>query len=169
MVLARAIVWMTICFICVPASALSQTKLALIITNQSYAANPGALQNPHRDGERLAAALTALGFQVAHKRDLKKDAMVDEVAAYALRLAEGGAQAVGFFYYSGHGAASSVTGDNYLIPVGAPVGADVELPLRAVKLGEIIETIKATPAKTNFIVFDACREVLMSFAAEVRH
>ncbi len=44
--------------------------------------------------------------------------------------------------------------------------ADVELPLRAVKLGEIIATIKATPAKTNFIVFDACRDVLMSFAAK---
>ncbi len=77
-----------------PANAFAQTKVALIITNQSYAANPGVLENPHRDGERIAAALNALGFEVVHKRDLKKDAMVDEVATYARRLADGGAQAV---------------------------------------------------------------------------
>ena len=40
-----------------PANAFAQTKVALIITNQSYAANPGVLENPHRDGERIERAL----------------------------------------------------------------------------------------------------------------
>ncbi len=33
-------------------------KLALIITNQDYPASIGALENPHRDGESMTAALS---------------------------------------------------------------------------------------------------------------
>ncbi len=57
-------------------------KLALIITNKDYPATIGALDNTHRDGERMAAALTGLGFTVVHRRDLDKGAMIGAVADY---------------------------------------------------------------------------------------
>ncbi len=139
-------------------------KLALIVTNKAYPASLGALENTHRDGERVAAALTALGFAVVHRRDLDKAAMMAEIADYVVRLEKAGPEAVGFFYYSGHGAANSKYGENYLIPVGAPVASDTQLPLMAVKLGEVIDSIAATSAKANFLVFDACRNVPISFS-----
>ena len=139
-------------------------KLALIITNKAYPASIGALENTHRDGERMAAALTALGFSVVHKRDLDKGAMLAEVSDYVDRLEKAGPEAVGFFYYAGHGAANSKRGDNYLIPVEAPIVSDRQLALQAVKLGEIIDSIAETSAKTNFLVFDACRNVPIGFS-----
>ncbi len=71
--------------------------LALIITNKDYPATIGALDNTHRDGERMAAALTALGFTVVHRRDLDKGAMIGAVADYIGRLEKAGTKAVGFF------------------------------------------------------------------------
>ncbi|MGO9171020.1 MAG: caspase family protein [Rhodomicrobium sp.] len=141
-------------------------KLALIVTNKAYPASIGALEKTHRDGERMAAALTALGFTVVHKRDLDKAAMLSEVSDYVVRLEKAGPEAIGFFYYSGHGAANSKYGENYLIPVAAPITSDAQLPLQAVKLGEIIDSIAATSAKANFLVFDACRNVPITFAAK---
>jgi uncharacterized protein len=141
-------------------------KLALIVTNRAYPASIGALENTHKDGEHMAAALTALGFAVVHKRDVDKAAMMSEVTDYIGRLEKAGPEAVGFFYYSGHGAANSKYGENYLIPVAAAITSDAQLPLQAVKLGEIIDSIAATSAKTNFLVFDACRDVPISFAVK---
>jgi hypothetical protein len=139
-------------------------KLALIITNKAYPASIGVLENTHRDGERISATLAALGFAVAHRRDLDKAATVAAVADYVDRLEKAGPETVGFFYYAGHGAANSKYGDNYLIPIDAPIASDSQLALQAVKIGEIIDSIAATSAKTNFLVFDACRNVPMSFS-----
>ncbi len=146
------------------AALADEPKLALIITNKEYPASIGALENTHRDGERMAAVLTTLGFNVVHRRDLDKAAMIAAVAEYIGRLEGAGPEAIGFFYYAGHGAANSKYGENYLIPVGAPIVSDTQLPLQGVKLGEIINSIAATSVKANFVVFDACRNVPMSFS-----
>jgi TPR repeat protein len=141
-------------------------RLALIITNKNYPASLGILENTHRDGERMAAALSALGFTVVHKRDLDKSAMLAEIADYVSRLERAGPEAIGFFYYSGHGAANSKYGENYLIPIAAPIMSDAQLPLLGVNLGEIVDSIAATSAKANFLVFDACRNVPISYAVK---
>ena len=88
---------------------------------QAYPDAIGALENTHRDGERIAATLKALGFAVSHRRDLDKASMVTAIADYVDRLEKAGPEAVGFFYYAGHGAANSKYGDNYLIPIQAPI------------------------------------------------
>ncbi len=132
---AAALLWIA----SAPAALAAGPKLALIITNKDYPASIGALENTHRDGERVAAALAALGFAVVHKRDLDKTAMLSEIADYTARLEHAGPDAAGFFYYSGHGAANSKYGENYLIPVGAPLVSDAQLPLQAVKLGEVVD------------------------------
>ncbi len=61
------------------------------------------------------------------------------------------------FSTTGHGAANSKYGDNYLIPVEAPIASDSQLALQAVK-------IASTSVKTNFLVFDACRNVPIGFS-----
>ncbi len=161
----RILLATTALFIAATLNAMADApKLALVITNKAYPDAIGALENTHRDGERIAASLTALGFAVSHRRDLDKGGMVTAIADYVDRLRKAGPEAVGFFYYAGHGAANSKYGDNYLIPIQAPIISDSQLALQAVKLGEVINSIAATSAKTNFLVFDACRNVPMSFS-----
>jgi uncharacterized caspase-like protein len=86
------------------------------------------------------------------------------VAEYIGRLEKAGPEAIGFFYYAGHGAANSKYGENYLIPIAASIVSDTQLPLQGVKVGEIVDSIAATSVKANFVVFDACRNVPMSYS-----
>jgi sulfur carrier protein ThiS len=41
----------------------AETRLALIITNAGYPNEVGRLDNPHKDGTTIAAALSAVGFE----------------------------------------------------------------------------------------------------------
>ncbi|MGO9486677.1 MAG: caspase family protein [Rhodomicrobium sp.] len=76
------------------AALADSPKLALIVTNQAYPSSIGALENTHRDGKRIASALTSLGFEVVHKRDLDKAAMLSGIADYVARLEKAGPEAV---------------------------------------------------------------------------
>jgi len=149
---------------CVVPALADGPKIALVISNRAYHASMGALENTHSDGERMAATLTALGFAVIHKRDLDKAGTMAALTEYVQRLESAGSDAIGFLYYAGHGAANSKHGDNYLIPVDASITSDSQLPLQAIKLGDIIDAIADTSIKTNFLVFDACRDVPISFS-----
>jgi hypothetical protein len=72
-----------------------------------------------------------------------------------------GDNAVGLFYYSGHGAAAQDTGVNYLIPVDVKSGEDSDLWASSLKQSYVIDTIKqGAPNATHFFVFDACRNEL---------
>src|SRR5438876_662871 len=82
-----------------------EKRFALLIGNQSYAPAIGALANPHNDVALLERTLKGLGFEVAVERDLNLGGLTRAVNAYARRLRAAGPNAVGLFYYSGHGAA----------------------------------------------------------------
>jgi hypothetical protein len=47
----------------IPSVARAETRLALVISNASYPAEIGRLENPHRDGAVIAAALETVGFE----------------------------------------------------------------------------------------------------------
>jgi uncharacterized caspase-like protein len=64
----------------------------------------GALANPHNDVALLETSLKGLGFDVATVRDAGLASLHQTVNGYARRLQAAGPNAVGFFYYSGHGA-----------------------------------------------------------------
>jgi uncharacterized caspase-like protein len=74
-------------------------------------------------------------------------------------LTAAGPDAVGFFYYSGHGAADRPNGENFLFPTEVPLTYASELTLMAVRLERIMSTLTAA-GKMSFVVFDACRNVL---------
>src|SRR5262249_25961111 len=75
------------------------------------------------------------------------------------RVQAAGASAVGFFYYSGHGASDGTT--NYLIPVDVKTTETGELWDQSLRLTEITRRLKAEAGNaTHFVVFDACRNTL---------
>jgi uncharacterized caspase-like protein len=142
-----------------PSAAQAEKRIALLIGNQSYTSEIGRLSNPHNDIALLEQALKVLGFDVAVERDASLGALTRAVNAYARRVRGAGPNAVGFFYYSGHGAADA--GINYLIPVDVKSAEDTELWDQSLRLTEVTRKLKAEAGNaTHFVVFDACRNNL---------
>src|SRR5262245_10153901 len=105
------------------ASANAEQRLALIITNQDYPPEVGALSKSHADGEIINQALRKVGFDVLLLKDAERPAMLGAISLYAERLKTAGPNGVGFFYYAGHGAATERFGDNYLLPIGVQINS----------------------------------------------
>jgi formylglycine-generating enzyme required for sulfatase activity len=153
--------------------AVAETRLALIVTNARYPIEVGALANPHKDGDLIAAALKGVGFaqnNIAIVRDTDQAALRLAMAEFIERIEKAGPQAVAFFYYSGHGAADRTDrGENYLIPVGAKITLARQLPILGVSLTEITKSLERVPAKARFVVVDACRNVAFTKGIKDAH
>src|SRR5262249_10448624 len=127
--------------------------------NQTYTAEIGVLANPHNDVVLLERTLKGLGFEVATLRDADLATLTRAVNGYARRLAAAGQDAVGFFYYSGHGASDGFT--NYLIPTDVRTTETGELWDQSLRLTEITRKLRSEAGSaTHFVVFDACRNTL---------
>ena len=93
--------------------AWAETRLALLIGNQGYNDAVEPLKNPHRDIAHVAKVLKDLGFAVELLQDVSPDQMAEAVAEYAAKLAKAGENAIGIFYYSGHGVTVGESGVSY--------------------------------------------------------
>src|SRR6516225_5107416 len=143
-----------------PATA-AETRIALIVTNGAYSGTVlSRLDSPYKDGEILSAALAKAGFEVLPiVRDANQQTMRTALNDYARKLRRAGGDAVGFFYYSGHGAAFAERGENYLIPTGADIEETSELSFNALGLTDVVRLVDDAGAKASFVVIDACRDV----------
>ena len=146
------------------ASAKDADRFALIIANKNYAPKVGALTNPHKDAELIRQALIVAGFpkeNIEIVPDKGRIEILSSVQSYAARLAEAGRDAVGFFYYSGHGAAKPNSGDNYIIPVTVADAQSSTLWFEAISLEELRRQLQQTaPQAAHIVIFDACRNEL---------
>lgn len=133
-----------------PQSFVSGRRIALVMGNTSYQGDK-RLNNPGNDADAIAAKLSALGFDVMLKKDLDKKGIVDA-------LAEFGAKAKGYdvslFYYSGHGI--SVSGVNYLVPLGAYCPSQESVDYECVSLNQVLDYM--SNSKMKIAMFDACRD-----------
>src|SRR5262249_40131935 len=106
-------------------------------------------------------ALNQQGFAVLPAiKDARRSDILGGVRDLVLRLNMAGAGAIGFIYYSGHGAAEKGTNINYLIPVDAKEPGTTAFWDESVKLDEILRLLDGAPSAAKFIVFDACRNEL---------
>src|SRR5262245_11449306 len=122
--LATLVLLLTLLVISSAASAIASSmglnargKFALVIGNKSYSPGVGALVSPLNDARLVADALTEIGFKVVTVQDGDRTAMLREVSRLAANLGGAGPDAIGFFYYSGHGVSRPGDRTNYLIPV----------------------------------------------------
>ena len=133
-----------------PAAALADKRVALVIGNSSYQ-NAPELRNPKNDAADMAAALSALGFQVISGSDLDKPAMDRLIRNFAVALV--GAD-VGLFFYAGHGL--QIAGNNYLVPIEASVDSAAGIDFELVRL-DLIQRQMERETRTNVLFLDACR------------
>src|SRR5262245_11852520 len=141
-------------------AGLAKARIALLVGNQHYAPAVGALKNPHNDVERVGAALREIGFDVNIVKEAGFAQFNRALNVYIRRLNAAGPNAIGFFYFSGHGAQQKETGTNYLIPIDVQ-NIDHELWDASIRQKNVTDALKdqATNA-THFVVFDACRNSL---------
>jgi hypothetical protein len=150
-------------FIMVPfiAEAEDTARFALLIGNQAYDSSVGTLKNPHKDIAIVGQALTKLGFQVLSPiKDAKRSVILGGVRELVRRLNTAGSGAIGFIYYSGHGAAEKDTNTNYLIPVDATQPGTSTFWDESLKLDDVLKLLDRAPSAAKFVVFDACRNEL---------
>jgi len=127
-------------------------RAALVIGNSGYK-SVKVLDNPHRDAEKMAAALRATGFDhVTLATDASREKMIEALRAFAAAADKADWAMV---YYAGHGV--EVNGVNYLIPVDAKMSSDRDVLFEAVPLDQVMAAIDGAK-KLKLVVLDACRD-----------
>lgn len=139
-------------------------RIALLIGNVDYNEDVGPLTHPTQDVDAIREALRTVGFSdeniiIIKDADLRTISI--SINRYISRLSQAGSNAIGFFYYSGHGAANPENQTNYLIPIDARNANTTELWQESYPLEQFIRKIaQEAPHATHFIVLDACRNEL---------
>jgi len=127
-------------------------KVALVIGNSVYKNSP--LVNPANDARAIGAALQKTGFDVTTKLDAPRSELAQAVQAYTEAL--GKRQAVGVFYFAGHGL--QLAWRNFMVPVDANVRTAADIQAQCVELGELLVGITKARNPLNVIILDACRD-----------
>ena len=126
-------------------------RVALVIGNGTYASSP--LANPVNDAEDMAVALEELGFSVLKGTDLDRREMRRLIRQFGESMVLG---EIGLFYYAGHGL--QVDGENFLVPVGAEILYEDEVPDECLKVSAVLRKMETAGNRMNIIILDACRD-----------
>jgi formylglycine-generating enzyme required for sulfatase activity len=143
-------------FLCIiPGLASAEPRIALIIANGTYGGDIGSLKNPVSDGKLMADSLKKVGFAVALVTDGDQRAMKKALNDFGEALANAGPTATGLFYYAGHGL--QVSGENYLVPVGANIKREGDVELEALSAEAVLKVLNFSGSKVQIVILDACR------------
>lgn len=146
---------LAVCLIVVSvATAGAEKRIALVIGNSSYT-QISALANPRNDARLMAKALRDVGFEVVVATDANRLAMGRAIRKFGRTLRRAGSDAVGLFYYAGHGVQAN--GGNYLIPLGALIEDNADLDIEALSASDVLRQMEAAGNRLNLVVLDACR------------
>ncbi len=129
-------------------------RLALIIGNSNYE-NISPLRNPRNDAELMAKTLAELGFEVTVEFDANRQKMARSILAFGRGLSRAGDDAVGLFFYAGHGV--QARGTNYLLPLAATVDTEADLEIEAIDTNWVMSQFDEAGNSLNMVILDACR------------
>jgi uncharacterized caspase-like protein len=135
-------------------AALAENRVALVIGQSAYrAVTP--LPNPANDAKAMAQLLGEAGFEVMTAPDLSQNALREKVSDFAAQVAAKGADTVALVLYAGHG--MQIDGENFLVPVDIDPKREADIPLQAVRLNDVLNTLASVPSKMRIVLLDACR------------
>ena len=134
--------------------AAAESRLALVIGQSAYRTAP-PLPNAENDAKRMAELLASAGFDVTSAPDLSQNDMRQTISEFAAKVASGGPDTVALIFYAGHGL--QIDGENYLVPVDVDPKREADIPLQAVRLNDLMNTLGALPTRMRIFMLDACR------------
>src|SRR3984957_4544527 len=135
-------------------AALAENRVALVIGQSNYRAVV-ALPNPANDARAMSQLLGEAGFEVESEADLSQHDMREKVSDFAAKVAAKGPDTVALVFYAGHGL--QIDGENYLVPVDVDPKREADIPLQAVRLNDVLNTLTSVPSKMRILLLDACR------------
>ncbi|WP_028351593.1 caspase family protein [Bradyrhizobium murdochi] len=135
-------------------SASAESRLALVIGQSAYRSVP-ALPNPANDAKAVTQLLTDSGFEVSTAADLSQNQMREVVSEFAGKVAAKGADTIALVFYAGHGL--QIDGENFLVPVDIDPKREADIPIQAVRLNDILNTLTSVPSRMRILMLDACR------------
>jgi formylglycine-generating enzyme required for sulfatase activity len=135
--------------------AAAEPRVALVIGNGNYGSSFSSLPNPPNDAKLISKALKGAGFEVMTVLDADQKQMKKAFSDFGQKLADKGKDAVGLFYYAGHGV--QVNGANYLIPTGANIAKEGDVDMEAVNADWVLQQMEFAGNRMNIIILDACR------------
>ena len=126
---------------CLAGATMAQPRIALVIGNSDYRQSGWDLPNPVKDADLISQTLQQIGFEVVEVKNATEDEMEVAFQDYGERLKAAGTDAIGVFYYAGHGVQSE--GLNYLVPVDANARTEQDLWRQAPRLGDALQYINS--------------------------
>ena len=134
--------------------AHAEKRFALVIGQSAYR-SVVALPNPSNDARKMSELLGTAGFDVTAASDLTQNQMREAVGDFAAKVAANGPDAVALLFYAGHGL--QIDGENYLVPVDVDPKRETDIPLQAVRLNDVMNTLGALPTRLRIVLLDSCR------------
>lgn len=124
----------------------TERRVALVMGNGQYANTP--LVHAAWEARGVESHLQELGFEVEVVSEVDFAAAEASIARFVQRL---GPDAVGLFYFVGHGL--QVEGENFLLPIGGSGMLSVQ---------KLCERLREGHPRLAILVLDACREHRLS-------
>ena len=141
-------------------NAEAEPRLALVIGNAKYGQEMGRLPNPANDAELMSQTLSKLGFEVTKLIDADQKQMKRAIVDFGSALQAAGGDAVGLFFYAGHGV--QIAGENYLIPLDSRIEKEADVEVEAVSANGVLKQMEFAGNAVNIVILDACRNNPMS-------
>ncbi|HPE47342.1 MAG TPA: SUMF1/EgtB/PvdO family nonheme iron enzyme [Hyphomonas sp.] len=165
------LIWACLVLLAAPGFA-DETRLALVIdqTNYQNASELSRVAGAGHEADLIESALRDTGFDVTRVSNRTRTQLVNALDDFRIHLEQAGPEAVGFVYYTGHGAQHPQTHSSFLLGIDARLRAASDLAAYGIDLEAQRDGFAATGAKAVFLVFDACRNVVAGsgFKANVK-
>ncbi len=147
-------------------SAFSQTgtaeqRFALVIGNADYKGKSlSPLKNPANDAVLISESLKRTGFDVELIMNADLRGMKRAIGAFSKKLKASPPDAIGLFYYSGHGFQASNV--NYLAPLNADLQDEVDAEFEAISVDWVLAKLEQAHKGANIVILDACRNTALT-------
>lgn len=138
----------------IPLMSGAQERHALVIGNGKYT-HIDPLANPPNDVELVAKALKDVGFNVTLLVNADRRSMDDATKKFATDLDDAGRNAVGVFYFAGHGV--TYEGENWLLPVSANITQGADIEYESISANKVLRLMEGARNATDILILDACR------------
>jgi uncharacterized caspase-like protein len=146
-----------------PATA-GEARIALVVGNDKYQGGLHPLANAVNDVGLISRALTKAGFDVEPVRDAGRAELSAAIERFKARLKQAGPNAVGLFYFAGHGL--QYEGTNYLLATDANLSDPGDIQRKGLDAVQVLWALQDGGAATSILILDACRQDHVSQSLE---